>query len=97
MCLSGGGRTLTTAAEGIDNRAACAVALALMENLMDDDFPGTLWVAGTVQEERGLAGARTAAQFVRPDWFIALDVALAGDTPENPEPGNRCAWVRAPW
>ena len=70
--------------KAIDNRAACAVALALMENLMDDDFPGTLWVAGTVQEERGLAGARTAAQFVRPDWFVALDVALAGDTPENP-------------
>jgi len=71
-------------AKAIDNRAACAVAVALMESLTDDDFPGTLWVAGTVQEERGLGGARTAAQFTRPDWFIALDVALAGDTPENP-------------
>jgi putative aminopeptidase FrvX len=71
-------------AKAIDNRAACAVAVVLMENLTDDDFPGTLWVAGTVQEERGLAGARTAAQFVRPDWFLALDVSLAGDTPENP-------------
>jgi putative aminopeptidase len=70
--------------KAIDNRAACAVAAALMENLTDDDFPGTLWVVGTVQEERGLGGARTAAQFVRPDWFIALDVSLAGDTPENP-------------
>ncbi len=70
--------------KAIDNRAACAVLVALMENLTDDDFSGTLWVAGTVQEERGLAGARTAAQFVRPDWFMALDVALAGDTPENP-------------
>ncbi len=71
-------------AKAIDNRAACAVAVALMESLTDDDFPGTLWIAGTVQEERGLGGARTAAQFTRPDWFIALDVALAGDTPENP-------------
>ena len=71
-------------AKAIDNRAACAVAVALMENLTDDDFPGTLWVVGTVQEERGLGGARTAAQFVRPDWFLALDVSLAGDTPENP-------------
>jgi len=71
-------------AKAIDNRAACAVAVALMESLTDDDFPGTLWVVGTVQEERGLGGARTAAQFVRPDWFLALDVALAGDTPENP-------------
>jgi putative aminopeptidase FrvX len=71
-------------AKAIDNRAACAVVVALMESLTDDDFPGTLWVVGTVQEERGLGGARTAAQFVRPDWFIALDVALAGDTPESP-------------
>ncbi|NWF54004.1 MAG: M20/M25/M40 family metallo-hydrolase [Syntrophaceae bacterium] len=70
--------------KAIDNRAACAVAVALLESLMDDNFPGTLWIAGTVQEERGLGGARTAAQFVRPDWFVALDVALAGDTPENP-------------
>ena len=70
--------------KAIDNRAACAVAVALMENLTDDDFPGTLWVVGTVQEERGLGGARTAAQFVRPDWFLALDVALASDTPEIP-------------
>jgi putative aminopeptidase len=70
--------------KAIDNRAACAVAVALMENLTDDDFPGTLWVVGTVQEERGLGGARTAAQFARPDWFLALDVSLAGDTPENP-------------
>ena len=70
--------------KAIDDRAACAVAVALMESLTDDDFPGTLWVVGTVQEERGLGGARTAAQFVRPDWFIALDMALAGDTPESP-------------
>jgi endoglucanase len=70
--------------KAIDNRAACAVAVALLESLTDDNFPGTLWIAGTVQEERGLGGARTAAQFVRPDWFVALDVALAGDTPENP-------------
>lgn len=70
--------------KAIDNRAACAVIVALMESLPDDDFPGTVWVVGTVQEERGLGGARTAAQFVRPDWFIALDVALASDTPESP-------------
>jgi putative aminopeptidase FrvX len=76
-------------AKAIDNRAACAVAVALMESLTDDDFPGTLWVAGTVQEERGLGGARTAAQFTLPDWFIALDVALAGDTPENPSSGKQ--------
>ena len=71
-------------AKAIDNRAACAVAALLLESLADGGFPGTLWVAGTVQEERGLGGARTAAQFVHPDWFMALDTALAEDTPEFP-------------
>jgi len=70
--------------KAIDNRAACAVLVALLEKLADGDFPGTFWAVGTVQEERGLGGARTAAHFTRPDWFMALDVALSGDTPESP-------------
>jgi len=74
--------------KAIDNRAACAVLVALLEKLSDGNFPGTFWAVGTVQEERGLAGARTAAHFTRPDWFLALDVALSGDTPESPPSGN---------
>ncbi|HEX7551038.1 MAG TPA: M42 family peptidase [Candidatus Methylomirabilis sp.] len=70
--------------KALDNRVACAVLVALMENLSDGDFPGTVWAVGTVQEERGLAGARTATHFTKPDWFIALDIALATDGPENP-------------
>ena len=70
--------------KAMDNRAACAVLVALMEKLADGDFPGTFWAVGTVQEERGLGGARTAAQFTRPDWFMAIDVALSTDTPESP-------------
>ncbi len=70
--------------KAMDNRAAVAVLTVLLEKLNEGDFPGTFWAVGTVQEERGLAGARTAAQFTRPDWFMALDVALSGDTPESP-------------
>ena len=70
--------------KALDNRVACAVLVALMEKLADGNFPGTFWAVGTVQEERGLGGARTAVQFTRPDWFMALDVALSGDTPEIP-------------
>ncbi len=70
--------------KALDDRVACAILVALMENLADGNFPGTFWAVGTVQEERGLGGARTAAQFTRPDWFIALDVALSGDTPDIP-------------
>ena len=74
--------------KAIDNRAACAVLVALLEKLSDGNFPGTFWAVGTVQEERGLAGARAAAHFTRPDWFMALDVALSGDTPESPPSSN---------
>jgi endoglucanase len=74
--------------KAIDNRAACAVLVALLEKLSDGNFPGTFWAVGTVQEERGLGGARTAAHFTRPDWFLALDVALSGDTPESPSSSN---------
>jgi len=70
--------------KAIDNRAACAVLVILMEKLSNGNFPGTFWAVGTVQEERGLGGARTAAHFTKPDWFMALDVALSGDTPESP-------------
>ncbi len=70
--------------KAIDNRAACAVLVVLLEKLADGNFPGTFWAVGTVQEERGLGGARTAAHFTKPDWFMALDVALSGDTPESP-------------
>jgi endoglucanase len=70
--------------KAIDNRAACAVLGVLLERLAGGDFPGTLWAVGTVQEERGLGGARTAAHFTKPGWFMALDVALSGDTPETP-------------
>jgi len=70
--------------KAMDNRAACAILVALLERIADANFSGTLWAVGTVQEERGLGGARTAAQFTRPDWFMALDVAFAGDTPDSP-------------
>ena len=70
--------------KAIDNRAACAVLVGLMEKLADGEFPGTFWAVGTVQEERGLAGGRTAAYQTHPDWLMALDVALSGDTPESP-------------
>jgi endoglucanase len=74
--------------KAIDDRAACAVLTVLMERLANGEFPGTFWAVGTVQEERGLGGGRTAARFTRPDWFMALDVALSGDTPESPASGR---------
>lgn len=70
--------------KALDNRIGCAILIALLEKLSDGNFPGIVWAVGTVQEERGLGGARTAANFVHPDWFIGLDIALAEDTADYP-------------
>ena len=45
--------------------------------------PNTVFLVGSVQEEVGLRGARTAAEHVRPDVAIALDVALSYEHPDK--------------
>jgi putative aminopeptidase FrvX len=48
--------------------------------------PNTVFFTGTVQEEVGLRGALTAAQIVKPDVGIAIEVGIAADTPgTNPD------------
>lgn len=74
--------------KALDNRVGCAILIFLLEKLSDGNFPGNFWAVGTVQEERGLGGARTGAYFVKPDWFIALDVAFAEDTPDKAYSGK---------
>jgi putative aminopeptidase FrvX len=43
--------------------------------------PNTLYFTGTVQEEIGMRGAITAADIVKPDVGIAIEVGIAADTP----------------
>lgn len=68
-------------AKAWDNRAGCAVAVRVLEGLKGGQHPNTVFAGATVQEEIGLRGAQTLAQAVEPDVGIALDVAIAGDTP----------------
>jgi len=44
-----------------------------------------LYAVGTSQEEVGLRGSTVAAQMVRPDIAVALDITGSGDTPGYPE------------
>ncbi|TFE00963.1 M42 family metallopeptidase [Jeotgalibacillus salarius] len=68
-------------AKAWDNRIGCAIAIDVMRHLKNQQHPNEVYGVGTVQEEVGLRGARTAAAAVNPDIGIAVDVGIAGDTP----------------
>ncbi len=52
-----------------------------IKNLKNSDHPNEVYGVGTVQEEVGLRGAKTAAHTIQPDIAFGVDVGIAGDTP----------------
>ena len=74
------------AASKLDDKIACAVLIKVMRELkninLDSDKNIDMYFAFTAQEELGVRGAKTAAQFIMPDYSIAVDVTSTGDTPE---------------
>ena len=68
-------------AKAWDNRIGCAIAIDVLKNLKGEKHANVVYGVGSVQEEVGLRGARTAANKVQPDISIAVDVGIAGDTP----------------
>ncbi len=62
----------------MDNRVGCAIMVEVMKRARSD---ATIYGVGTVQEEVGLKGARTAAYRINPDMALALDVTISGDHP----------------
>lgn len=67
--------------KALDNRLGTALMLEVLEEFQDKDHPNIIYGVGTVQEEVGLRGAKTAANHIGPDINFTLDVAIAGDTP----------------
>ncbi len=67
-------------AKSMDNRISCAVLIETMRQLAHT--PHAVYFVFSVQEEVGLAGARTSAYGIDPHLGIAVDVTLTGDTPE---------------
>lgn len=80
-----GGRIAGTA---IDDRAACAVLLDLIARLKGERHGPTIHAVFSVQEEFNLRGAITAAQALKPDICIQLDLVLATDTPDMATRGD---------
>jgi endoglucanase len=68
-------------AKSFDNRVGMAGAIQSFQELEGEDLPCQLLVAGSVQEEVGLRGAKALAHFAKPDLVIVLEGPPADDTP----------------
>ncbi|GIW73311.1 MAG: hypothetical protein KatS3mg102_2853 [Planctomycetota bacterium] len=68
-------------ARGLDNRAGGFVVLEALRRLAGRQLEAEVVAVGTVQEEIGLRGARTAAFALEPEVGIAVDVTFATDNP----------------
>ncbi|PHK48940.1 M42 family metallopeptidase [Staphylococcus edaphicus] len=68
-------------AKAFDNRYGCALAVGVLQNLKNESIAVNLVSGANVQEEVGLRGAKVAANKIKPDLAIAVDVAIAYDTP----------------
>jgi endoglucanase len=64
-----------------DDRVGCAVVVETMRRLANAPHKAQLFFTITTQEEVGLRGAHTAADFVKPEIAIALEGGVAGDVP----------------
>lgn len=76
------------AGTAIDDRAGCAVIVEVARALAEIDARPTVHLVFTVQEEFNLRGALPAAQVLKPDIAIQLDLLLATDTPDMAARGD---------
>lgn len=76
------------AGTSVDDRAGCAAQLELARSLTDRESGPTVHLVWTVQEEFNLRGAQVAAQVLRPDVAIQIDLMLATDTPDMADRGE---------
>ena len=65
--------------KAFDDRAGCTVLVEAFKRLCEMDV--NIAAVGTVQEEVGLRGARTAAWQLEPDYALALEGTFAADVP----------------
>jgi putative aminopeptidase FrvX len=71
-------------AKAFDNRVGMAATILAGKTLAKEKLPNRLVLCGTVQEEVGLRGAKTAASFARPDVALILEGTPADDSPGFP-------------
>jgi endoglucanase len=67
--------------KAFDDRAGCTVLAEVFKSLKDS--PYNIVAVGSVQEELGIRGARTAAWQVEPDYGLALEGTFVADVPNT--------------
>lgn len=67
--------------KAFDDRAGVGVIIDILRELKCEKIKSTIYSVGSVQEEVGIRGARTATNKIKPDIAIAIDVTKAEDTP----------------
>jgi len=72
----------------VDDRAGCAVLLAIATQLQSRTSGPPVDLAFTVLEEFNLRGAQPLAQQLQPDIAIQIDLMLATDTPDMTSVGD---------
>lgn len=65
--------------KALDDRAGCTVLVEVFKNLKDS--PYNVIAVGSVQEEFGMRGARTAAWQADPDYGLTLEGTFVADVP----------------
>jgi putative aminopeptidase FrvX len=76
------------AGTSIDDRAGCAVLIALAERLRAQKGGPTVHMVWSVQEEFNLRGVLPAATALSPDIALQIDLMLATDTPDMAAKGD---------
>jgi putative aminopeptidase FrvX len=76
------------AGTSVDDRAGCAVLLDVANSLTRRGGGPTVHIVFSTQEEFNLRGALSAAQALKPDIAIQIDLMLASDTPDAVDLGE---------
>ena len=69
--------------KAFDDRVGASIIVEVMSNLKGKSHHNYVYGVGSVQEEVGLRGARTATYRIKPDVAIAIDVSKSYDIPGN--------------
>lgn len=76
------------AGTAVDDRAGCAVVLEAARALRERAGRPTVHIVFAVQEEFNLRGAVVAAEALRPDIAVQIDLILTADTPDMAHRGE---------